>query len=157
MLASARENDKGVVDPFERNRETIENKKKKKTQNIDLLKHRYTSRRGSYKKNTVKTRCREFAQAFEALGFPIGIKINERILRYRMLTLDLCHDRVTVNQYIERLCLYGFFKILPNGVFEFRSTLPLGQQALQKTSDPETTMYRLKAVLKPLPPPKGNY
>jgi len=176
MVKRARENDKDVDGPFERNREIIEKKKEeedtkiynnlnsviKPTSNTIKNKHiqsvlmrkRRNPLRHSYRTTAIKGRCRQFAQDFHDLGFPIGIKISKNELHYRMITLDLCHDRVTVNQYFERLVMYGYFKILPNGLFEFRSVLPVGQQALP---NPKTTMHRLDSVLNPLPQSKKSW
>lgn len=160
LLKREREKDEGVnyVEKTENN-DSIE-RKKKKDREIYFFKHRYNeekkalkpqvihkTKRGTYKNTAIQDRCRRFAQDFYDLGFNFGSKVTKRELRYRMITLDLCHDRITVNQYFERLVMYGYFKILPGGVYEFRSILPVGQQALD---DPKVTMNRLNASLNPL-------
>lgn len=153
MVAGARETEKGVVDPFERKTACIEREKRERDQDIykfnnsvikpqQLKKHR-----GSYRTNAIQNRCRQFAQDFYNQGFNIGCQVTWRELRYRMITLNLCHDKVTVKQYFERLVMYGYFKILKGGQYEFRSLLPVGQQALP---DLETTLNRLNASLNPL-------
>ncbi len=84
--------------------------------------HRLRPRKGSYKKNAVNERIRSFLNSLDEM-YGIGYAFSKQELKHWIQRLNLAHDRVTVQQYLRRFVMHGYFSV-SRGKFKFVSKQP---------------------------------
>ena len=84
--------------------------------------HRLRPRKGSYKKKAVNERICSFLNSFDEM-YGIGYAVSKQELKYWIQKLNLANDRVTVQQYLQRFVMHGYFSV-SHGKFKFVSKQP---------------------------------
>jgi len=145
LLTSAREEEYYAAFPTPSIDGVVREKREREPRNIYKTINTVIPRPRRYRKNAVRERCRQFVLDLQDHGFPVGVHLHTRDLKYWIKALDLAHDKITVDQYVERLVIFNYFIPHKDGTYVFSSVLPAGQVTLV---DPKVVRSRLRASLR---------